>query len=105
MTVADIARFVIISVLGILALVTFLVAGTLIMLMMMSCGGGGECEYCGDYPASVWVLGLLGILFIKSMVEEWTAIPQATKDWYAANKANVLISVIILIIFVFIFSW
>jgi hypothetical protein len=103
MTVADVARFVVITLLGVLAIITFLVAGTIIGLMMVD--NGCDRGYCMPTPVGVWVLGLLGVLFVKSMVEEWNEIPVAAKTWYKANQTNVLISGIIIVVFIFIFSW
>ncbi len=86
-----------------LAIVTFLVAGTIIGLMIVE--NGCDRGYCMGSPVGVWVLGLLGVLFVKSMVEEWAEIPVVAKTWYKTNQTNVLISAIIILVFIFIFSW
>lgn len=102
MTITDAARFLVITILGLLGVVTFLVAGTIVGLMIVE---DAECRRCVTTPVGAWVMALLGALFIKEMVDEWSAIPPAAKEWYKANQTNVLISGIIIVVFILIFSW
>jgi hypothetical protein len=64
MTSADILRFVIIFSLGVLAFITFLVAGTLVGLMWFD---SWSCGMCRHYPAGLYILGLLGLLLLASI--------------------------------------
>ncbi len=102
MTAADFARFLVIIGLGILAFITFLVAGTIIGLMVVD---ARECNRCLTYPVGVWILGLLGLFFLVSMAREWSEAPPAAKDWFSKNRTNVLIALIIFIVFLYIFTW
>ena len=54
MTAADFLRFVIIVSLGVLAFITFLVAGTIVGLMWLD---SWTCGTCARYPAGLYIMG------------------------------------------------
>ena len=78
MTAADFLRFVIIVSLGVLAFVTFLVAGTILGLMWLD---SWSCGTCTRYPAGLYILGLLGILMIVSISMEASEAPATWGPW------------------------
>lgn len=101
MTVADILRFLVIAGVGVLAVVTFLVAGTITGLMIFD---GDACKFCDSYPIGLWTLGLLGGLFAYSMIQvAIDELPDILRKWYPENKENIALGVIVLVFFVFIF--
>ncbi len=102
MGAADIARFVVVIGLGVLAFITFLVAGTIVGLMVVD---GDRCRECLSFPVGLAILGLLAVFFLISMVQEWRYAPPAFKEWFAKNRTNVIIGLIIVAVFTFIFVW
>jgi len=88
MTSADFLRFVIIVSLGVLGFITFLVAGTIIGLMWLDTW---SCGVCKEYPVGIYILGLLGILFIISISAEASEAPDVVSEtwwpWIKKSKA------------------
>ncbi len=82
MTSADFLRFVIIVSLGVLAFVTFLVAGTIVGLMWID---SFSCGTCKQYPVGLYILGILGILFIISISVEASEAPLVWSPWVAKH--------------------
>lgn len=82
MTSADLMRFIIIISLGIVAFVTFLVAGTILGLMWLD---SWSCYGCKRYPVGLWVLGVLGILYIISISYEASEAPEPWEKWVKAH--------------------
>jgi hypothetical protein len=86
MTSADFLRFVIIVSLGVLGFITFLVAGTIIGLMWLD---AWSCGVCKEYPAGIYILGLLGILFIISIGVEASEAPSVVSaTWWPWLKKS-----------------
>ena len=91
MTAADFLRFVIIVSLGVLAFVTFLVAGTILGLMWLD---SWSCGTCTRYPAGLYILGLLGILMIVSISMEASEAPATWGPWISKNRDVLIIAAI-----------
>ena len=97
MTSADLMRFVIIVSLGVLAFVTFLVAGTIIGLMWLD---SWSCGACKQYPVGIYILGLLGILFLVSIAMEASDAPEAWEAWIKKNWMTLAIVIVSFITFI-----
>lgn len=101
MTSADVMRFVIIVSLGVLAFITFLVAGTMIGLMWLD---SWSCGPCKRYPVGMYILAILGVLLIVSIASEAGDAPEPWEKWIAANKMTLLILAMSLVAFVFVLN-
>jgi hypothetical protein len=100
--VADVLRLFVITGLGVLAVVTFLVAGTITGLMIVD---EQNCRACDVYPIGLWTLGLLGALFAYSMVQvAIEQIPLKTSMWYPDNKEAFVLAGIVGAALVIIFA-
>jgi hypothetical protein len=97
MTVTDVARFALIIALGLLALVTFLIAGTIVGLMWVD---SSDCN-CVHYPIGLYVLGLFGLLLLGSLIGEAfdTTTASAFENW-AENYREALVAGVIFLIVV-----
>ncbi|MDX2266113.1 MAG: hypothetical protein NW215_14230 [Hyphomicrobiales bacterium] len=95
------ARFLIITLLGFIAFITFLVTMTILGLMVVDPTG---CRDCLRYPVGVWALGLLGVFFIASMVREWNDAPAPFKKWISENRPVVAVAIIVILVFFYIFT-
>ncbi len=102
MTSADFLRFVIIVSLGVLAFITFLVAGTIIGLMWLESWSCGECKI---YPVGIYILGILGILFMISIGVEVSEAPRYWWKWIKANWATITIIAVTTTTFLFVLNW
>jgi len=102
MTSADIMRFVIIISLGVLAFITFLVAGTLIGLMWLDSWSCGQCK---QYPAGIYILGVLGLLLLGSMGQEAGEAPETWRNWVQANIMTLVIMALSLVTFMVVVNW
>src|SRR3974390_2251376 len=91
MTSADFMRFIIIVSLGVLAFVTFLVAGTIIGLMWLD---SWSCGACKQFPVGIYILGLLGILFLVSISIEASEAPEAWEAWIKKNWMTLAIVIV-----------
>ena len=91
MTAADFLRFVIIVSLGVLAFVTFLVAGTIVGLMWLD---SWSCGTCNRYPTGLYILGLLGILMMVSIGVEAGDAPATWGPWMKKNRDLLIIGAI-----------
>jgi hypothetical protein len=101
MTVADVLRFFVIVGVGVLAVVTFLVAGTITGLMIFD---DDSCKFCDSYPIGLWTLGLLGGLFAYSMLQvAIEQLPERVLKWYPNNKENLVLMGIVFVFFIVIF--
>ncbi len=89
MTAADFLRFVLIVSLGVLAFITFLVAGTIIGLMWLD---SWSCGTCARYPAGLYIMGLLGILLAASMGMEAAEETPKWGTWIKANRDLLIIA-------------
>ncbi len=101
MNLTDVGRFGLIVALGLLALVTFLIAGTIVGLMWVE---SSDCN-CVHYPIGLYVLGLLGILLLASIIGE--IFDATTRSWFeewAENRREVLVAAGIFLI-VLIWLW
>jgi hypothetical protein len=96
--VADVLRLFVITGLGVLAVVTFLVAGTITGLMIVD---DESCRYCDAYPIGLWTLGLLGALFAYSMIQvAIEQIPFKVSKWYPNNKETMAVLGIVCVVLV-----
>ncbi len=91
MTAADFLRFVIIVSLGVLAFITFLVAGTILGVMWLD---SWTCGACSRYPAGLYILGLLGILLIISISNEASEVPEKWTPWMKNNRTVLIVGAI-----------
>ena len=92
MTAAQIIHFFIVVGLGILAFLTFIVAGTILGLMIVEDMG---CD-CVQYPVGLYVLGLLGLLMLIGVVLEIVEGPFFTAKWINDNLQQLIIALLIL---------
>jgi hypothetical protein len=93
-TAADIGRFLIILSLGALSILTFMVAGTIVILMAVETNGVDWFKY---HPVGLVVLGLLGLLFIIDIIIESVDAPTVIQTWYnesAKNKQSIVLLII-----------
>jgi hypothetical protein len=91
MTAADFLRFVIIVSLGVLAFITFLVAGTIIVLMWLD---SFRCGTCSPHPAGMYILALLGVLLAASLGMEASEAPAHWGPWIRKNRDTLIIGAI-----------
>lgn len=85
LTAADIGRFLIITVIGFMAAVTFLVAGTITILMVVESSG---CKCFVYTPVGLFVLGLLGLCLLVGIIIEAVDAPEVFQAWYGKSKDN-----------------
>jgi hypothetical protein len=91
MTAADFLRFVIIAGLGVIAFITFLVAGTIVVLMWLD---SFRCGTCSPHPAGMYILGLMGVLLIASLGMEVGLAPEKWLKWINDNRETLIIGAI-----------
>jgi hypothetical protein len=91
MTTAQIIHFLIAIGLGILAFLTFIVAMTILGLMLVE-----DC-YCVQYPIGIYVLGILGILLLASLISELIEAPLFSSDWIISNRQALILAILILL--------
>lgn len=101
MTSADFMRFFIIISLGVLAFITFLVAGTLIGLMWLD---SWSCGACKQYPVGLYILGLIGLMFLVSIGMEASEAPEPWEKWISANWITLIVIIVSMITFFFVIS-
>jgi hypothetical protein len=102
MTAADFLRFLIITGLGILAFITFLVTGTIVGLMWLESWGCGRCH---TYPVGIWIVALLGILFLISVGLEIADAPAPFRKWIKANWPTIFVAFASIFAFFLILNW
>lgn len=102
MNVADLFRFLLIIGLGVLAFITFLVAGTIIGLMWLETS---DCHFCRKYPVGLWILGITALLFIYSMTRNIDTGWDVIAKWIRENTTAFILVIVILLVFFFIFLW
>lgn len=102
MTSADVFRFLIIVSLGALAFVTFLVAGTILGLMWLDAWACGTCK---QYPVGLYILGLLGLLFVISISYEISDAPPLWRDWTEKNWVTLTIVLAIFLTYFLVVNW
>lgn len=93
MTAAQIIHFFIVIGLGILAFLTFIVAGTILGLMIVEDMG---CNDCVQYPVGLYVLGFLGLLMLIGLILEIVEGPFFTAKWINDNLQALIIALLIL---------
>jgi hypothetical protein len=91
MTSADFLRFMIIISLGIVSFITFLVAGTITGLMWLD---AFTCVTCKKYPVGIYILGILGILYLISIGMEASEAPGPWQKWLKDNRMMLIIMTI-----------
>ncbi len=102
MTSADFMRYLIIVSLGVLAFITFLVAGTIIGLMWLD---SWSCGTCKQYPVGIYILGLLGILFIISISIEASEAPEPWERWIKGNSVTLTVILASILRFFAVVNW
>ncbi len=102
MTSADFMRFFIIVSLGVLAFITFLVSGTIIGLMWLE---SWSCGTCKQYPVGIYILGLLGILFLVSIGIEASEAPEPWEKWIKANWMTLAVLFASMLTFFAVVNW
>lgn len=102
-------RYVIIINLGILAFITFLVAGTLVGLTWFE---SWRCGTCLAHPAGIYILGLTGLLILGKMAFEageaaiiWRAYTLMWWRWGRANWPIPLVLVLSVVTFFLVINW
>lgn len=85
MTAADIGRFILIVGLGALSFITFLFAGTIVVLMAVLSSG---CNCFTYFPVGLAVLGLLGLIFLIDMIIDITSAPSILQAWYKGDERH-----------------
>lgn len=58
-----------------------------------------------DYPVGIWILGLLGILFLISIGLELSDAPEAFDKWCRANWAVLFVIIASIVAFIVILNW
>jgi hypothetical protein len=91
MTAADFLRFVIIAGLGVIAFITFLVSGTIVVLMWLD---SFRCGTCSPHPAGMYVLAAMGVLLIASAAMGAGEAPGNWRAWIEANRDTVIIGAV-----------
>jgi hypothetical protein len=89
MTCADVTRFIIIISLGVVSFITFLVAGTIIGLMWLD---SFSCVTCKRYPVGIYILGVLGILYLISIGIEASEAPEPWQKWVKENWVTLAVA-------------
>jgi len=102
MTSADVMRFVIIISLGVVAVITFLVAGTILGLMWVD---SWSCGTCKRYPIGLYVLSLLGLLFLLSIGYEASDAPEPWRKWIETNWVTLVVVIASVIAFFWVINW
>jgi len=93
MTAVQIAHFLILIGLGILSVITFLVAGTIVALMIVEASG---CN-CVQYPVGLYILGALGLLLLVSLIREIVEAPLFSGDWIATNQEALILTLLVIL--------
>lgn len=94
MTVHDVARFALIIVLGVLAFITFIVAATIVGLIWV---GSRDCN-CGNYPVGLYVLGLVGLLFLVEIIHEAVDVQPVFEGWMENQREALIVALIALFV-------
>lgn len=102
MTSADFLRFIIIISLGILAFITFLVAGTIIGLMYLD---SWSCGVCKEYPVGLYILGVLGLLFLISIGYEASEAQEPWETWIKESWVTLVVVVAIVLTYFVVVNW
>ena len=92
MTAAQLLHFFIVIGLGILAFLTFIVAGTILGLMIAEDG----CN-CIQYPIGLYVLGILWLLLLITIIREIIDGPFFTSKWITDNREALILTLLILL--------
>ncbi len=93
MTAAHLVQFLVLLQLGILAFITFLVAATILGLMIYE---DSRC-FCLQYPIGLWVLGFFGLLLLVGLVIEFINSPIFSIEWLNANREALIVALLILL--------
>jgi hypothetical protein len=94
MTAAQLLHFLIVIGLGILAFITFIVAATILGLMIVE---NSECD-CWQYPVGLYVLGILGILFLHSAIRVLIDGPFFTWKWITEHREAIILALLIIFV-------
>jgi hypothetical protein len=102
MTAADFLRFVIIISLGIVAFITFLVAGTIVGLMWLD---SWSCGMCKQSPVGLYILGVLGILLLISIGMEASEAYAPWESWIRESWVTLVVVVASVATYFLVLSW
>jgi hypothetical protein len=109
MLAARIFRYIIIVNLGILAAITFLVAGTLVGLTWFD---SWRCGSCLTVPAGIYILAIFGLLLLGKMAFEageaaviWRTYLLAWGRWARANWPIPLVLALSVVTFFLVTNW
>lgn len=86
LTSTDVARFALLITLGFFGLLTFLVAATIVGLMWAE---SSSCN-CIHFPIGLYVLGVVGILFIISMINEAVEASPLFEKWSESKREDLI---------------
>src|SRR5690349_5898181 len=93
MTAAHVVQYFILIFLGIFAFITFLVAGTILGLMIHE---DSRC-LCSQYPIGLWVLGLFWLLLLIGLIIELVNSRIFEIEWLRANREALIVALLILL--------
>jgi hypothetical protein len=93
MTAAHLLQYFILIVLGILAFITFVVAGTILGLMIYE---DSRC-LCIQYPIGLYVLGFFWLLLLVGLIIELINSPIFTIAWLNENREALILALLILL--------
>ena len=91
MTAAHLVHYFILIGLGILAFITFLVAGTILGLMIYE---DSRCA-CIQYPIGLYVLGFFWLLLLIGVIWELVESPIWTTKWVADNREALILGLLV----------
>jgi hypothetical protein len=97
MTAAQILYILAVLILGILAFITFIVAATILGLMVVETN-----QYPLVYPVGLYVLGLVGIIFLAQIIRALIDAPIFTTAWIKSNQEALIIALLILLVLIII---
>jgi len=91
MTAAHLVQYFIIIGLGILAFITFLVAGTILGLMIYE---DSRC-LCIQYPIGLYVLGFFWLFLLIGVIWELIESPIFTTKWVVDNREALILGLLV----------
>jgi hypothetical protein len=98
MTAAQILHFFILIGLAILAFITFLVAGTILALMIVE---DAHCK-CVHFPVGLIVLFVFWILLLIWLIRELIDSPVLNIEWIRNHQEALIVALIIFLVLLFI---
>jgi hypothetical protein len=93
MTAAHVLQYFILIILGIFAFLTFLVAGTILGLMIYE---DSRCM-CVQYPIGLYVLGVFWLFLLGGLVIELINSPVFAVEWLNSHREAIILALLILL--------